>query len=81
MWGGGAPEGQVRAEQLAGEVSWPELSLHGLCQKAIKENIFRLASSRIKKLHTAMILKSEPRERSAAHSRVHHQMCASCVCV
>lgn len=56
----GAPEGQVRAEQLAGEVSWPELSLHGLCQKAIKENIFRLASSRIKKLHTAVILKSEP---------------------
>lgn len=65
----GAPEGQVRAEQLAGKVSWPELSQHVLCQKTIKENIFRLTTSRIKKPHNAVILKSELCERAVHESQ------------
>ncbi len=90
-----APEGPAWAEQLAGEASWPELPQHGLCQKTIKENIFRLTTSGIKKLHTTAILKSEPSAREANESQQnpppdclsYHCLCCKrvwvqlCVCV
>ena len=60
-----------QSELSSWQVKWAGRSSpqHGPCQKTIKENIFRLTTSGIKKLHAAMILKSEPCAREADESQ------------
>lgn len=60
-----------QSELSSWQVKWAGRSSpqHGPCQKTIKENIFRLTTSGIKKLHAAVILKSEPCAGEAAESQ------------
>lgn len=87
MWGKkkrkkrGIPEGPGWAEQLAGKVSWPELPRHGLCQKTIKENIFRLTTSKIKKPHTTKFPKSKKKKRGERKAKTQDCLSHPSVCV